>query len=228
MPRSAVFFLAGCMCLASCAKKQAASTARVVPDSLKRYPFRSAIIELRYGGSARGTQMIYIDDFGLKETKVDSFTTNVMDMDMPTHKLEIRSDDSLFSVDFVRGIGSRGRSEITARDQKEMKAAGEEMAKGMGFKKGEDVVAGQKCVVWSSEDLGSKAWMWNDITLKSEAAIGDMKVLLEAVRVDLDVPVPGERFAAPSGINLITTEDVVKKLDEMKGMFDEDTKKKGR
>ena len=198
--------------LEECGKKPQTkdASASAIPDSLKRYPFRSAIIELRYSGSASGKQMIYIDDFGVKEATFDSLTMKMMGMEMPNEKMLIKKGDSLYQVDFVRGMATKGVSHVSAADEKAMSTMGEGIAKGMGMKKDsvEEIVAGQKCAVWSSEQLGTKSWLWNNITLKSESTIGDDKILLDAVSLTIDVPVPSKHFEAPGGIHYTTQEEI--------------------
>ncbi len=205
--------------LEQCGKKPSSKEASLpaIADSLKRYPFRSAIIELRYGGSASGTQMIYIDDFGQKETSVDSLTMKMMGMELPNYKMQIKKGDSLYQIDFVRGAATRGVSHVSASDEKDATAFGEKMASGMGMKKGtaRENVAGQPCDVWTSEQMGTKSWVWNNIILKSESKIGDDKILLEAMSVHLDVPVPSSHFDAPQDVHYTTTEEIQSMLDSM-------------
>lgn len=202
-----------------CGKKSETKekSAATVPDSLKRYPFRSAIIELRYGGSASGKQMIYIDDFGQKETTIDSLTMKMMDMEMPNYKMQIRRGDSLYEIDYVRGIASKGANPLSANDEKAVAVSGDSLAAGMGMKKQarEEVVAGQPCAVWISEQMGTKAWLWNNITLKSQATIGGDTILLDAVSVSLDVPVPAEQFVPPGDIHYTTVEETEAMLKEI-------------
>lgn len=190
-------------------------SARTVPDSLKRYPFKSAIIELRYGGSSSGTQLIYIDDFGMKEASVDSFTTEMFGMQVPTHKMQIQNWDSTYSADLVRGSGMKGLTMISPGERKKLSLAGEEIAKGMGMEGGEETIAGKVCKIWEMKSLDSKVWLWNDITLKSEVSLGDVKQLLEAKRIEIDVPVPAEKFRLPVGIKTLTPEDTQRMLQKL-------------
>ncbi len=202
-----------------CAKKgdNKEKSATTIPDSLKRYPFRSAIIELRYSGSASGKQTIYIDDFGQKEATMDSLSMKMMDMELPNYKMQIRKGDSLYQIDFVRGMATRGVSHLSAEDEKALSSMGEGMAQGMGMKKDslEETVAGQKCTVWSSDQLGTKTWLWNNIILKSESKIDDDKILLDAVSVSLDVPVPSGYFEAPGGVHYTTKEEIERMLNSV-------------
>ncbi len=206
------------------------SSATTIPDSLKRYPFRSAIIELRYSGSAKGKQMIYIDDFGLKEANIDSLTMNMMGMELPNYKMHIQNGDSVYEVDFVRGLATKGVSHLSAGDRKAMSSMGEEMAKGMGMKKldKQEVVAGQPCTVWTSAEMGTTSWLWHNISLKSESRIGDDTIHLEAVSVHLDVPVPSERFDPPGGIHYTTQEEIESMLNKLDRKLPEEGKRKGK
>ena len=212
--------------LEDCGKKSSSGGTSVasIPDSLKRYPFRSAIIEVHYSGAAIGKQMTYIDDFGQKETTVDSLTMKMMDLEMPSYKISVRKNDTLYQVDYVRGMATKGASPVTANDQKAMSSMGEEMAKGMGMKKSdsEEIVAGQKCAVWTSDEMGTKSWLWNNITLKSEARIGDDTIRTEAVAVNFNVPVPAEHFLPPQGIHYTTVEEMESKLSDFEMKSDKD------
>ena len=214
-----VIFVIFTMQLEDCSKKSSnkESSVTTIPDSLKRYPFRSAIIELHYGGSASGKQMIYIDDFGQREMSFDSLTMKMMDMDMPNYKMQIRKGDTLYQIDFVRGTATEGVSHVNEADERDMSAFGEAMARGMGMKKDsvEQVVAGQNCTVWSSDQMGTKTWTWNNIILKSEATVGGDTIHLEATSVDIDVPVPPERFDPPGGIHYTTAEEMQSMLDQL-------------
>jgi len=205
--------------LENCTKKTSSGGSSVanIPDSLKRYPFRSAIIELHYGGSASGKQMIYIDDFGRKEATIDSLSMRMMDMEMPNYKMQIRRGDSLFEVDFVRGMASKGLNPMSPAEERSMAASGDSLAAGMGMKKSAaaEIVAGQPCTVWTSEQMGTTAWLWNNITLKSRATVGDDTILLEAVSVSLNTPVPAEHFDPPGGIHYTTSEEMQTMFDNM-------------
>jgi hypothetical protein len=217
--------------LEECSKKPKTKdeSTTTIPDSLKRYPFRSAVIELKYGGSASGKQAIYIDDFGQKETTVDSLTMKMMGMEMPSFKVSIRNRDTVYQVDFVRQLATKAIDHTTAADEQAMNATGEQMAKGMGMKKAEkeEMVAGQKCIVWSSEALGTKTWVWNNITLKSESTVGDDTILLDPVAVSVNVPVPQDRFVPPQGIHYTTEEEMQSMLDNAdKNLKEENREKK--
>ncbi len=188
-----------------------------IPDSLKRYPFRSAVIELRYSGSATGRQTIYIDDFGQKETTIDSLSMKMMDMELPNYKVQIKKGDSLYQIDYIRGMATKEMNHISAKDEQDIAATGEAVAGGMGMKKdsAEEVVAGQRCAVWISEQMGTKSWMWNNLVLRSESKIGDDTIHLEAVSVSVDVPVPAERFEPPGNVRYTTMEEIQGMLDKI-------------
>lgn len=190
---------------------------RDVPDSLKRYPFKSAIIELEYGGSCSAMQKIYIDDYGMKEAKIDSFMTDMMGMSLPTYKMQIQDWDSTFSIDMVKGIATTGLTPFTPQERRKLSEMGNAAAQNMGMQSSQDTILGKPCTVWSMDSVKSKTWLWNDITLKSAVELDDLKQFLEAKRIDLDVAVPAEAFVIPAGLQIITPDDIdkmLKKLDE--------------
>lgn len=191
------------------------TSTRVVPDSLKRYPFTSAIIELEYGGSCSGKQMIYIDDFGMKEAKVDSFISEMMGMAAPTYKMQIQDWDSTFSVDMLKGIAIEGLTPFNARERRELSELGRGIAKDMGIEEGIDTVLGKACAVWSMQSMNSKVWLWNDITLKSSVELDEWKQLLVAKRIEMNVPIPSSAFVIPASMKLITPGDINKMLEKL-------------
>ena len=134
--------------------------------------------------------MIYIDDYGMKEAKVDSFMTDMMGMSLPTYKMEIQNWDSTFSVDMVKGIATAGLTPFTSKERRELSEMGNEAAQKMGMQSSQDTILGKPCTVWSMDSIKSKAWLWNDITLKSAAELDELKQYLEAKRIDLNVPFP--------------------------------------
>ena len=188
---------------------------RDVPDSLKRYPFRSAVIELEYGGSCSGKQIIYVDDYGMKETKVDSFITEIMGMPAPTHKLQIQDWDSTFSVDLLKGVATRGLTPFTSEERHELAELGKGVAREMGIQEGPDTVLGKPCTVWSMPSMNSRASIWNDITLKSSVELDEWKQLLEEKRIKLEVAVPRNVFAIPAGMKTFSPDDINKMLEKM-------------
>ena len=62
---------------------------------------------------------------------------------------------------------------------------------------------GKLCKVWNVDKKEQKFWLWNWLALKSETKTNVNEILLTAVSMNLDVPIPSEKFQIPEGIQYI-------------------------
>lgn len=203
-------------------QQQTPTTASPSLGELKKYPFKSAIVELKYGGHCTGTEVLYIDDYGMKEATVDNFTMKVMGREMPTNQIQVTDGEWVYTIDVRKKEGTKMKNpslemmrNMSEEQKKAMMDLGSEMMKKMDAKEtGEETVAGKPCKVWSVESVGTKVWVWSGLTLKRELKIMGVRQHLEAVSVETDVPVPADQFEVPQGVR-ITERDMGKMMREM-------------
>jgi hypothetical protein len=189
------------------------TTTSAPSDVVKKYPFKSAIVEMKYGGDCTGTQVIYIDDYGMKEARVENFKMKMMRMEVPTNKIDLTIGDWLYNIDMEKKEGTKMKNpfmdmmkSMSEEQKKDLVKMGEDMMRQMGAKEaGEETIAGKPCKVWTMESLGTKVWTWSGLTLKSRADLMGVKQHLEATNVQIDVPVPADKFEVPAGVKVTET-----------------------
>jgi hypothetical protein len=184
----------------------------------KPYPFKSAIIKYRIGGSIQqGTQTLYIDDHGKKTRTERETTINVMGMKRKDSSLEIDDGNYHYRIDLIRKTGEKlpsysKRAEemvkaMSAEQKKGMEALGKELAKGLTGTEdmkptGKGVILGKECKMYDL--MGVKSWLWNNLALKIEnPGLGNM--VQEAVEIAVDVPIDANKFKPPPGIAITET-----------------------
>lgn len=184
----------------------------------KPYPFKSAIVKYRIGGSIQqGTQTLYIDDHGKKTRTERETTISIMGAKRKDSSLEIDDGKYHYRIDLEKKTGeklpsySRRAEEMvramSADKKKEMETLGKELAKGLTGSEdmkpsGKGVILGKECKVYDL--MGVKSWLWNGLALKIEnPGLGNM--VQEAVEIAVDVPIDADKFGPPPGIAIAET-----------------------
>lgn len=190
------------------------------PD-IKRYKFKSGIIEYAMTGMQTGTEIIYFDDWGWREAKYTEGEMNVAGMKQKIHKVTILDGEFTYNIDLTTNTGTKiptpmlkELSEGAEARGEDLTDAGMRMLKQMGGKKvGEGEVAGQMCEIW--EVMGAKTWLRDGLTFKTEAGFGGMGIISTATKVQTNVSVPGSKLQIPEGVTITegqNPQDVLKML----------------
>lgn len=141
---------------------------------LKRYNVESGIIKCTYSGIMTGEQTIRFDKWGWRESTKGAKSTNMMGFQNtdntetyldgitqytfdPAKKTATKIDNT-----FLKGI-------IDGGNAKSLTDAGEQMLKDMGgVKVGTEEILGKTCDIYEMKNYGTKTWVWNGVTLKTE------------------------------------------------------------
>lgn len=178
-----------------------------------RYPFKSAIIEQKSIGTigdseapGRMLKKTYVDDYGTKE----SAETEMYDFDeLISHVLEILTPAGkhVLLVDLTENTASYTSEEeiigIVISKPEDLK----------DYKKvGEETVAGKLCKVYQSEpqepgNVVDIQWIWQDIVLRRVIVNEIMSTGFEITSIELNVPIPPEKFEIPKGIKIEESPD---------------------
>lgn len=179
----------------------------------KPYPFKSAVIKYRIGGSIQqGTQTLYIDDYGNKTRTERDTVISVIGSKRKDSSLEIDDGNYHYRIDLLRKTGEKQPSysrrademvkAMSADQKREMETLGKEMARGLtGAEEmkasGKGVILGKECKTYDL--MGVKSWLWNNLALKMEnPGLGNM--VQEAVEIAVDVPIDADKFKPPSDV----------------------------
>ena len=191
--------------------------------SIKRYPVESGIIEYTLSGLTAGTETIYFVDWGRHEAKYIENEISMMGITQRQKTLTILKGDSLFSYDYLTGKTTRMKSP-TADDMKQNMAGrdineiGYDMMEQMGGKViGSEEIAGKTCEIWEISAILSKAWIWNGITLKTEAGADQMRIVSEAIRFEENVNIPEDKLRFPEGVDPEGAQEI--DLDKIRNMM---------
>lgn len=176
------------------------------PSKDARYPFKSAIIKKITGGETENT--IYIDDYGAKETietiLADPMTTSI-------HALRIRLPGGEFAilVNLLNKTAYLIPSDemytyygITFKDAEDLE----------NYKEiGEEEVAGKPCKVYLNMALDfvgeNTVKIWNNIVMEDFTISGEQTFGSCITSIELNVPIPPEKFEIPKGIKIKESPD---------------------
>ena len=206
----AAFILGGIL------ESQAGNTAR-------RYKMKSGVVEYTVNGPQQGVEILYFDDWGMREATHTNLVLELMGFKQKTNTLTILKDGNTYTIDLAKRTGTKMETpmmkDLTARmeaEGKDMTDFGEEMMIQMGGKKvGTEEVLSKKCGVWVIEQMGTKAWVYKGLTLKSITRMAGMEITKIATKFQENASIDDSKLEIPSDIKFedrSNLEDVLKKI----------------
>lgn len=166
-----------------------------------KFALKSGIVEYKtkmMGMDA--TQVTYFDDYGGLET--NEVTMEMAGMKMRT--LTVTRDGFVYNFDPDRKTGTK-TALSSKKDNFDFENVTDEFRKDFNLKNmGEEPCNGKSCIKYSieNESLGMKGyyWVWKGIPMKTDIDMGTAKMLMDAVKVQENVPVPAVKFEVPADI----------------------------
>jgi len=165
------------------------------PDDYRKYPFETAIVKYKLEGNKEGEKIYYIYGAGYKiaeyiiEKKgkkikentgvitIGPFTTTIDFIDKQA--VEMENPFLLFSAD----------------SERDWQKTGENILIKTGYEKmGKESIIGKECNLWVNGK--SSLWIWNGLVLKMK----ERSYSETATSVEIDVPVPEDKFRVPDDI----------------------------
>lgn len=191
-------------------------------EDAPRYPFKSAVVVYKIGGTIQeGTQTVFIDDYGRRTRTERSTTLTILGRAQRESIVEIDDGEWSYRIDLIKKTAektpsfSRLARETVRTMSPAQKTAFEEIgreltkghtASGEIARKGKGKVLGRDCDVY--EAMGMTTWIWKNLPLKKESpSLGNM--VQEAVELNVDVPIPPEKFLPPPGVEITEAARVV-------------------
>lgn len=177
--------------------------------TIQKYGIKSGIIEYTYSGSAKGTETIYFEDYGMNEVKYSNFETKFMGIIQKNKTMTITDSKWIISIDLITKIATRTKNpaeilynSLNGNEQR-INNFGEELIKYLGGKKaGTGKVLNKVCTIWKIKKTKTQNWLWNFIPLKSYSENMGMQLNIEAVKLQTNVKIPTDRFRIPQGIKI--------------------------
>jgi len=175
--------------------------------------FSTAIITYKYNGSHVGKETVYIDAVNNKIAQEIETSGYLMGHTVSKREMNIYDGNMFYHINLEKNGGTkeewRGNC-VTAVFREKMY---------LDYYSGEGSFLGKVCKIY--KPTSGTVYFWNGIILKEEITnhpFGkELNYTREAVRIQLDVKMPAEKFHVPAGIKLLTGEEVMR---EMKSLFD--------
>jgi len=187
-------------------------------SKIKWVDIEKICIEYEITGMGKGTQKVYIGDWGNEHLTILDVVMEMGPIKQRTHTATYLKGNKIYTVDLETNKGTVAENPMrSAKNEKQAKQAGEEFMKQFGEEVGTEQFLGKTCRVFEMPDLGTRTLVWKNITLKSVTGMGPMKQIMTAVKIILDFD--EKIFNLPTNINFKdqpNLEDIMKK---MKGNF---------
>lgn len=177
------------------------SSAAADPALNSVFPAKSGIIEWQGNLSGEMTTTLYFDDYGAKRA---TYTTTVMGQRRFTaHNVEIEADGWIILYDPDDRTGSRLRRMGTrplAASAGITEISGDSPEVGRLEPR---TILGKEARGYARDDGRRviRSWVWEKIPMRTEMERPSGEpMVMEVTRVELDVPIPADRFAVPADV----------------------------
>jgi hypothetical protein len=177
-------------------------------DFQKRYGIKSGVIEYIITGSQEGTKTLYFDSWGMRQAEYTRSVLSVGGFTKSLNLVNIIDGEFQYMINIDQNSGTKTRNPVLKsieqlKDQKGFNEFGEQMLLSMGaYKIGSESFLGKDCDVYEMKSTGTKLWVWEWLTLKSETKSGGININLTATRINEGGSVSAEKFKIPEKIVL--------------------------
>lgn len=188
-------------------------------SGIKRYGVKKACIEYEISGSQIGTEILYFEEWGMREAKYTKTELKIAGITQKTNTATFLDGSWIYTIDLDKNTGTKMENPMLKQlEGKDLTEVGEQMMKSMGGKKiGSELFLGKMCDIWEIKNLGTKAWIWKGITLKTKTNMMGMKMSNTAIKIQDDFP--KKKLEIPAGVNFSEREDPLKMLQKMKNRY---------
>jgi hypothetical protein len=217
-------FAAGALLLAACEKDESSSTEGATEAEegteasqsgvmqggrrvAKYFEYESGMVEYALSGTRSGTEVLYWDDWGERQSRCTKANITVMGMTQTTDDCVISLPDVVYTIDMKTKTAMRAanpaKTFAEGLSDEELKEFGRRMSESMGMKKvGTDTVAGYSCDLWRTDTLQSETCSHKGIPLRTKTNMMGMAMAVTATKVDFDTDVDDSRFEVPSDVTV--------------------------
>lgn len=175
----------------------------------KRYAVKQAHIRYENTGHIRGTEDLYIMDWGRREARYSNLEMLRPEGVMPQQTATITDGSFIIMADIPRRSGNRFRepfldSLLQLKDPDSPEANSRKVMTDMGFTRaGTDTVLGKITDIWYQPQSGTTMWLWGGVVLKQRVDNPQMQHEAWAISIDTVTPIDRSKFTAPEGLTYI-------------------------
>lgn len=185
-----------------------ASSKKTYGNFQKRFGIKSGVIEYIISGSQEGTKTLYFDDWGMKQAEYTRSVLSVSGFTKSLNIVNIIDGEYQYMINMDQNSGTKTRNPILKaiedlKNQKGFNEFGEQMLLSDGFNKiGTEEFLGKDCEVYERKSTGTKTFIWEWISLKSETKSGGININVTATRINEGGSVPASKFKIPEKVVL--------------------------
>ena len=171
---------------------------------LKRLCIESGIITSELKGMRTGTEITYFDRYGMREAKY----TQAEMMGIKENTLTLLDGPYIYNIDLDTMTGTKTESPVYNALVEAASKDWEEFGKKFMEQMGGEMIAKETLLdkyeteKWKVGQLGTTAWVWEGLTLKSHTNLGGMEMIVIATDVQIGVEVPEEKLTLPKGVTI--------------------------
>jgi hypothetical protein len=176
-------------------------------NSFKRYPYERLHITYELGGDARGTEEVYISQYGKYEAQFSkSEVFSPQGIVSENHAIITRLSDA-YTVDYDKHTYEHNHQKsfdsLYSLDEKDVPTPGQyfdwEMKSNLLRNTGTDTIAGKLASRWHSDDGNMTVWAWNGILMRKYIGTEERGIDMKIVSIDSLWNVDTTKFILPSG-----------------------------
>jgi len=174
-------------------------------SSQVKYHIKSGIIEYEISGASKGKEVVYFDNYGIKEAKYSNQEIDMMGIKQKTNQIIISDSEYIYTLDVDKKTGTKMKNPFLGSmpEDKNLEELGKEIMTNMGGKViGSETLLGKTCEIWEVSQLSAKIWVWNTVPLKTEVNMMGMKIVSNATKFEPNANVPKEKFVVPDAYTI--------------------------
>ena len=185
----------------------------------KRYDVESGHVQYVFEGMKTGTEDLYFDDWGWKESAISKSKISIA----PTEENTLRLLDGFiqYSVDLNTNVATKIDNAILKQiaeknTEDSLTGLGEKMLEQAGaVKKGTKIVAGQECDIWEVPNLGTTQCVYKGVTLEINTNFAGINYVQRATSIEFNIAVDANKFELPEGVEISEPVDLQKLLKNL-------------
>lgn len=172
-----------------------------------RYDHKSGIVTMKSQSGPDADATIFFDDYGNRLSTTTNFHEKFNGKPLTITNVSLFKDSLSVLYDPLKKVGySLPVPEATMNYFPRFEKLSEEGRKAILAAPIEPrTILGRECLGYALDRNGIalKIWSWDGIPLRTESHFGvNTMLVLEAMRLEVDVPVPAERFEVPAGVKI--------------------------
>lgn len=174
------------------------SPGKDIDEGLQNFKIKSGKISYKIEGRKTGSQIIYFDDFGASYYEYNC--TKVLEQEKVI-SIKIIVDDTLIILNPQTGFATKAIIKNNNIKNKSILITPELLKRMKYTKIGDEVVSGVLCEKYSSES--GEFCIWNNLILKSEISVMNMKTKLESTELLTGILIPKQKFKIPNNYKIL-------------------------